>query len=129
MVKGGRGIFQNGIVQNYSFPQNRNLSEWNLSEEIFLKILLDPTGIFRNGIFQKESLIKYVQQNRNLSEWNFLIGIFQKQLCSPTGISQKESFRMESFRIISAKPEPFRMESFRRNLSKNNLQNWTLFRI
>jgi hypothetical protein len=54
------GIFQNGIFQKESFrkyfEQNRNLSEWNLSERIFQK-----------GIFQKESFRK------NLSE-----GIFQK---------------------------------------------------
>jgi hypothetical protein len=120
------------------FLQNRNHSKWNLSEGIFQKIYFGKTGIFQNGIFLKESfrnhfliplesfrrnlsewnLSELFLQNRNHSEWNLSEGIFQKPLFDPTGIFQKESFRMESFRIVSAKPESFRMESFGRNLSE-----------
>jgi hypothetical protein len=91
----------------------------NLSENIFIK-----TGIFQNGIFQKESfrnnfliLLEYFRknlsvwhiselflQNRNLSEWNLSEGTsFQKICFSKTGIFQNGTFQKESFRRNVAK--------------------------
>jgi hypothetical protein len=61
------GIFHKESFRKY-FHQNRNLSEWNLSELTFW-------------------------HNQNLSAWNLSEGIFQKK-----NSEKPESFRMKSFR-------------------------------
>jgi hypothetical protein len=96
------GIFQKILFKTQLESLRIELFKRNLSENKFI-----ITGIFENGIYKKE----YLSEN-----------IFNK-----TGIFQKESFRMESFRIISAKPESFRMESFRKNLSENIFCNTGIF--
>jgi hypothetical protein len=70
-------FLQNQTLSEWNLSE-RNPSEWNLLEGIFQKIRYDPTGIFQNGIFQKESFRKYFQQNPNFSE-----GIIQKRLFEP----------------------------------------------
>jgi hypothetical protein len=70
-TKRGRGIFQNGIFQNHSFPQNRNLSEWNLSENIFRPNWNLSEGIIQKTFFAKPEPLRMESFRRNLSETTF----------------------------------------------------------
>jgi hypothetical protein len=67
--------FRRNLSRKY-FYQNRNLSEWNLSEGIFQTRLFDPTGIFQKESFFEWNLSELFPQNRNLSECNLSEVIF-----------------------------------------------------
>jgi hypothetical protein len=74
LYKGGAESFRMDSFRISRFHKT-GIFRRNLSEGIFQKILLDPTGIFQNGIFQKESfrntfLIQLESFRRNLSGWN-----------------------------------------------------------
>jgi uncharacterized protein YjbI with pentapeptide repeats len=111
MRRGVDGTFQYGIFHNRFFGK---------------------TGIFQNGILQKESFRKYFQQNRNLSEWNLSERIFQNIFLAQPNLSEWNLSERIFQKIFSEKTESFRMESFRRNRSEKansanlNLSEWNL---